>query len=90
MDLKAKTNVTPRGYVVDHKGNGVRFAVSVVNFNPTVHSKVRDLLPGETVLGYRPKNKRSIMELEAPAPESADAITESPSTEGNEETEGKD
>lgn len=71
----AKSNVTPRGFVVDHKGNGMRYAVSVGNYNPKIHKKVRDLRPGETVLGYRPKSRCPLTEPE----------TETPSTEGNEE-----
>ncbi|AVJ51003.1 hypothetical protein PBI_PAJAZA_12 [Microbacterium phage Pajaza] len=43
------------GIVVEHKDNGMRFALSEKNFNPKVHKKVRDLKPGETVLGYRPR-----------------------------------
>lgn len=46
------------GIVVEHKGNGVRFAVSERNFNPEVHKKVRDLKPGETVRGYLPRRKQ--------------------------------
>ena len=43
------------GIVVDHKEAGVRYAISERNFNEKVHVKVRDLKPGETVLGFRPK-----------------------------------
>ena len=45
----------PAGIVVDHKESGVRFATLPEYYDPTVHSKVRDLKPGETLLGYQPK-----------------------------------
>ena len=48
------------GIVVDHKESGVRYAISEVNFNSKVHTKVRDLKPGETVLGFRPRAKESL------------------------------
>lgn len=48
------------GIVVDHKETGVRYAVSESNFNPQVHERVRDLRPGETVLGYRPRRKGAL------------------------------
>lgn len=47
------------GIVVDHRESGVRYAVSDANFNPQVHRRVRDLKPGESVLGYRPKGSSS-------------------------------
>ena len=43
------------GIVVDHKRNGVRYAVSSHNFNPKDHVKVRDLKGDETVIGYKPR-----------------------------------
>jgi hypothetical protein len=46
-----------RGIVVDHKESGVRYAISEKNFNGKVHTKVRALNPGETVLGFQPKRK---------------------------------
>lgn len=49
-----------RGIVVDHKETGVRYAISEHNFNDKVHAKVRDLKPGETVIGYRPRRKESL------------------------------
>jgi len=48
-----------KGIVVDHKDSGVRYAISEHNFNPKVHKRVRDLQPGETVLGYSPRRKES-------------------------------
>lgn len=48
---------TSRGYVVEHKESGVRYAVSPGNFNEKIHTKVRNLKPGETVLGYAPRAK---------------------------------
>lgn len=49
----------PKGIVVDHKESGVRYAISEKNFNDSVHTLVRDLLPGETVLSFQPKSRRS-------------------------------
>lgn len=46
-----------KGIVVDHKESGVRYAISEHNFNEKVHTRVRDLKPGETVLGFSPKGK---------------------------------
>ena len=43
------------GYGVDNKEAQARHAVSVDNFNPSKHTKVRPLKPGETPLGYTPK-----------------------------------
>jgi len=48
------------GIVVEHKESGVRYALSDVNYNPKVHRKVRDLHPGETILGYKPKSAGSL------------------------------
>lgn len=51
------TGIKPssHGIVVDHKESGVRYAVSDRNYNEKIHRKVRDLRPGETVVGYQPK-----------------------------------
>lgn len=43
------------GIVVEHKRNGIRYAVSSHNFNPKDHVKVRDLKEDETVIGYKPR-----------------------------------
>ena len=51
------------GIVVEHKENGVQYAVSERNYNPKVHKKVRDLKPGETVLGYKPERNKTIGEV---------------------------
>ena len=58
------TNIKPssHGIVVEHKESGVRYAVSDRNYNADVHRKVRDLKPGETVLGYQPKRAGSLVE----------------------------
>lgn len=55
------TGIKPstHGIVVDHVESGTRFAISDKNYDVRVHRKVRDLKPGETVLGYRPKRRRS-------------------------------
>jgi hypothetical protein len=65
------------GKVVDHKESGVRFAISEKNFDDRVHSFVRDLKPGETILGFQPKPKGSLVEddatsLELDIPETPD------------------
>lgn len=52
---KTKSNAAPVGVVVDHKEAGARYAVSPQNFNSKIHTRVRDLLPGESVLSFRPK-----------------------------------
>lgn len=49
-----------RGIVVDHKESGVRYAISEKNFNDQVHTRVRDLRPGETVIGFKPKSRLSL------------------------------
>ncbi|AXQ52878.1 hypothetical protein SEA_NEFERTHENA_14 [Microbacterium phage Neferthena] len=56
------TGIKPssHGIVVEHNESGVRYAVSDRNYNPKVHKKIRDLRPGETVLGYQPKRKGAI------------------------------
>lgn len=53
------TGIKPssHGIVVDHKESGVRYAVSDRHYNEKIHRKVRDLRPGETVLGYQPKRR---------------------------------
>lgn len=57
-----------RGFVVDHKESGVRYAVSERNFNEKIHDMVRDLGPGETVQGYQPKRKESLGDSGSPTP----------------------
>ena len=57
-----------RGIVVDHKESGVRYAVSERNYNPKIHKRVRDLLPGETVLGYQPLRKEELGGAGSPSP----------------------
>ncbi|QBZ73064.1 hypothetical protein SEA_PHERBOT_13 [Microbacterium phage Pherbot] len=50
------------GIVVDHKESGVRYAVSERNFNEKIHTKVRDLKPGESVIGFQPKRRKTVGE----------------------------
>lgn len=57
-----------KGIVVDHKESHVRYAVSAQNFNPKVHKKVRDLAPGETVVGFKPLRKGSLGSAASPTP----------------------
>jgi hypothetical protein len=56
-----------KGIVVDHKESGVRYAISETNFNKKVHTKVRDLRPGETVIGFRPLRKSTLDGQGSPA-----------------------
>lgn len=56
------------GIVVDHKESNIRYAISEGNFNEKVHDRVRDLKPGETVLGYQPRPKESLADLADPNP----------------------
>ena len=56
----AEIQPSDHGIVVDHKDTDVRYAVSDHNFNPKVHRKVRDLKPGESVQGYRPKLSETV------------------------------
>lgn len=70
----------PRGIVVDHKETGVRYAVSPHNYQPAIHTKVRDLLPGETVLGFKPKPRRPLREVPS---EVTDIRTKQPRRESN-------
>ena len=51
------------GIVVDHKESQVRFAIPAENFNPAIHTRVRDLRLDESVLSYRPKEKGDIDDL---------------------------
>jgi hypothetical protein len=51
MAIKPSTH----GIVVDNKESGLRYAVSDENYDSHKESKVRDLKPGETVIGYQPK-----------------------------------
>lgn len=48
------------GIVVEHKESGAHYAISDRNYNSDVHRKVRDLNPGETVLGFKPLRKESL------------------------------
>jgi len=76
-----------KGIVVDHRESRVRYAISAHNFNEKIHKLVRDLLPGETVLGYQPHPIKRLGEKEpeqtlpdttpAEVPESAKALAES-------------
>jgi len=84
-----------KGIVVDHKDSGVRYAISLHNFNEKIHTFVRDLLPHETVRGFQPKARKSLTpaELEQPkhsphAPEESAPTTEQPATGAAPATEG--
>lgn len=71
------TGIKPssHGIVVEHKESGVRYAISDSNYNEKAHRKVRDLRPGETVLGYRPKRGSEASEA-APSPRSGTGTAE--------------
>ena len=56
-----------KGIVVDHKETGLRYAVSERNFNPKVHTKVRELRPSESVHSFRPKKRETFEADEAKA-----------------------
>lgn len=73
------TGIKPsdHGIVVDHKESGTRYAISDRNYDEKVHRKVRDLRPGETVRGYRPK-RRSELSEGAPSPEGGTSTAEQP------------
>lgn len=75
-----------KGIVVDHKETGVRYAISEHNFNKAIHKKVRDLRPGETVLGYKPKARSEASEG-APSPSSG---TSTPDQASKSESDGSE
>lgn len=54
-----------KGIVVDHKETDVRYAISEKNFNPKVHTRVRDLKPGESIIGFTPKPRLQFEQDEA-------------------------
>lgn len=58
------TGIKPssHGIVVDHVESGVRYAISDRNYDVKVHRKVRDLGPGESVLGFQPKRRGDLGE----------------------------
>lgn len=60
------TGIKPssHGIVVDHIESGVRYAISDKNYDVTQHRKVRDLVPGETVRGFRPKRRDALVPAE--------------------------
>jgi hypothetical protein len=44
-----------KGIVVDHKESGIRYAISEHNFKEKVHTLVRDLKLGESILTFKAK-----------------------------------
>lgn len=46
------------GIIVDEIDSGVRHAISEVNFNDKTQTRVRELKPGETILGYKPRARQ--------------------------------
>ena len=61
-----------KGIVVDNKENGMRHAISESNFRDKLHVYVRDLLPGETIWGFRPKRKDTLGDPGDPTPTPGD------------------
>lgn len=82
------TGIKPsaHGIVVDHKGSGTRYAVSDRNYNEKIHHKVRDLRPGETVLGYQPKRRSELGE----STQSPQGGTRTPGTPAKPESESSE
>jgi hypothetical protein len=93
-------NIKPstHGIVVDHKETEIRYAVSDRNYNPEIHRKVRDLKPGETILGFQPKRKGALADNELPetpnpndVPKTTEHVdttqTEGSSSEGTKDTQ---
>jgi hypothetical protein len=56
----ASIKTSSHGIVVDHVESGVRYAISDKNYDPKINRKVRDLKPGETVLGFRPLRREAL------------------------------
>lgn len=76
----SKTVKTVRGYVVDHKTSGARYAVSPQNFDEKIHTKVRELSVDETVRGFRPRRVETASAAVARA-----TNPETPSPEGSQD-----
>lgn len=74
----SKAVKTVRGYVVDHKTSGARYAVSPQNFDDRIHTKVRELNVDETVRGFHPRRIKNAAAIVAPSPET-------PSPEGSQD-----
>ena len=55
-----------KGIVVESLSSGNRYARSERNFNPEREKKVRDLKPGETVIGFKTREKVLSHEEDAP------------------------
>lgn len=72
------------GIVVDHKESQVRYAIFEENFDEELHTRVRDLEPGETVLGFTPlrkeKRKARVASDDLPDPESSDSPSKADNT----------
>lgn len=56
-----------KGIVVESLSSGNRYARSERNFNPEREKKVRDLKPGETVIGFKTREKK-VLSHEEDAP----------------------
>lgn len=62
-----------KGIVVDFIETDIRGAIHERNFNPKIHKRVRDLRPGETVIGFTPKPRLQFEEDEAQEVEQRDS-----------------
>ena len=71
------------GIVVEHKETGTLYAVSDHNYNEAVHRKVRDLKPGETVLGFTPRPKEPLVGTTATKTEGSASAASQEKKEGN-------
>lgn len=79
------TGIKPstHGIVVDHIESGVRYAISDKNYDVRVHRKVRDLVPGETVIGFRPKRRDALVPAQdAGVPEAPKGSPQAPHDQG--------
>ncbi|AZV01720.1 hypothetical protein HOV00_gp13 [Microbacterium phage Schubert] len=79
------SNIKPssHGIVVEHKETGIHYAVSDANYNEAIHRKVRDLKPGETVLGFKPKPKEPLGGTTATKTEGSASAASQEKKEGN-------
>lgn len=77
------------GIVVDHLPTGNRYAISDRHYDQRVHRKVRDLEPGETVIGYvhKPRQDRELREDSSSSPEDLATQAEGSSSEDAEGNE---
>lgn len=73
------------GIVVEHKESHVRYATLPEYYDEAVHVKIRDLKPGETLLGYQPKAAPAKTEKTA----EAKSVDKTPATPDSSKTDAK-